>query len=138
MFIYKIYLTLGVIPEDFSAIHNFKPRRWWFRSLPRPSVVWYKDKMKTEGFQRNQVHAYFNAPIKRYKSVNCLLWHKPCNRCTRVCDHLYNVCTECKCEARCALQNAKRSVLVEDSLKMLGETLHLSILLPSCPLKVTQ
>ena len=71
---------------------------------------------KKAGYQRENVRT-LQLPIKRYEAANCFLWHKPCNRYTNVGDDLFNVCTNCKREARCSLQNATRNVNVDKDVK---------------------
>ena len=87
-----------------------------FVLCPGLQPAWYEDKVGTVGFHRDGVTS-FDVPIKRYESVKCLLWHKACNRFTTVYDHLYNVCVECKHKAWYTLQNANRSLQVEETLK---------------------
>ncbi len=78
---------------------------------------WYEDMVASVGFHRHNVRI-FEIPTKRYESVNCVRQLLVvAHTLPSLCDNLYNVCKECKHEARCTIQNAKRTVLLEEAEK---------------------
>ena len=102
--------------EDYQRVLGLIQEEGGYVLCPGIQPAWYEDKHKAVGFQRENIRA-FKFPRKRYESVNCLLWHKPCNRYTTVGDHVYNVCSQCKQEAWSTLQNANRNAKLDQSTK---------------------
>lgn len=74
---------------------------------PGIEPTWYEEKYKIVGYKRKSVRE-FNFPLKRYESVDCFLWHKPCNRFAVMGDRVFNVCSKCKHESRYLAENAER------------------------------
>ncbi len=74
---------------------------------------WYEEKKE---IRYNNIRM-FDVPSKRFESKDCLLWHQPNNVFDRVGDPLYNVCSECKTEARRIVKHAERADQVDPQVK---------------------
>ena len=105
-----------MITDDFLSIIDLIDESGGYVLCPGMQPDWYEETYKTAGYQRDKVRE-FQLPTKRYESIDCLLWHKPCNRYAKLGDNLYNVCSNCKQEGSRALQNAERSLNVDETVK---------------------
>ena len=111
------YLTsVGLITKDHQSLLNLIEDSSGYVLCPGIEPEWYEQRVKTAGYQREEVRE-FHLPVKRYESVECLLWHKPCNTYTQLEDHLFNVFSSCNEECRRVVQNAERSLCTDETIK---------------------
>ena len=101
----ELFTLVGLITEDHQSILNLIEDSNGYVLCPGMDPEWYEERVKTAGYQHEKVRK-FHLPVKRYESIECLLWHKPCNTYTQLGDHLFNVCPNCKEECRRVVQNA--------------------------------
>ncbi len=116
MFKINYYYIIGLVTDDYESIINMIQESGGYVLCPGIQPEWYEETYKTAGYQRETVRT-FQLPIKRYEAADCFLWHKPCNRYTKVGDKLYNVCANCKLEARNSQTNATRTANVNKEVK---------------------
>ena len=115
--LYILIQVVRLITVDYQGIINLIEESSGYVLCLGMQPEWYKEKFKTAGYKREKVHE-FQLPLKRCESVDCLLWHQPWNRYSKLGDHLFNVCSNCKEEGRRALQNAGSLIACEGKLKM--------------------
>ena len=114
-----LHVCVGVItpePQKVSEVLNLIDSRSGYRLCPGLLPKWYEDKVETTRVHRKNIRV-FEVPFKRYESVHCLLWHEPNNRYHQLGDPLYDVCLECKKEAKRLLQNCEYAVRIDQEVK---------------------
>ena len=87
-----------------------------YKLCPGLPTGWYEEKLEVTRVNRKSIRV-FDLPVQRYESMNCLLWHKPNNRYTQMGDPLYDVCQECKGEAKRTTQVFEYAVQVDPQVR---------------------
>ncbi|XP_064405784.1 uncharacterized protein LOC135350866 isoform X2 [Halichondria panicea] len=106
----------GLVTDDYESIINIIQESGGHVLCPGIQPEWYEEMYKANGYHRENVRT-LQLPIKRYEATDCFLWHKPSNRYTKVGNKLFNVCNNCKREARCSQQNATRNINIDQDIK---------------------